>query len=112
MAIALFTLAVTLAAAPVSAQSRDSLLNGAAIGAGVGAGLGIAFTHAVRDSDLTAGQYAYGALIFGAIGAGAGLGIDALFQRNNVPRTAAPRRFFFAPVAWRRVAGASVAWRW
>ena len=55
------------------AQARDSLLNGA--------GTGVALTHAVRDSDLTFGQYAYGALIFGAIGAGVGVGVDALLSR-------------------------------
>jgi hypothetical protein len=44
------------------AQGRDSLLNGAVIGAAVGAGVGVAFTHAVRDSDLVFSQYARGAL--------------------------------------------------
>jgi hypothetical protein len=55
------------------AQGRDSVVNGIVIGAAIGAGTGVAFTHAVRDSDLTAGQYARGALVFGALGAGAGL---------------------------------------
>ena len=49
-------------------QTRDSLLNGIVIGAAVGAGVGVAFTHSVRDSALTVGQYAYGALVFGGIG--------------------------------------------
>src|SRR5258708_39595045 len=63
------------------AQARDSLLNGAVIGAVVGAGTGVALTHAVRDSDLTFSQYAYGGLIFGAVGAGIGVGVDALLSR-------------------------------
>jgi hypothetical protein len=101
-----------LGARDASAQSRDSLANGAALGAAAGAGIGILFTHAVRDSDLTAGQYARGAVIFGVIGAGAGLGVDALFSRAS-PRPGTPsRRFVIAPVAWRRVAAAAVVWRW
>ena len=64
-------------------QPRDALLNGALIGAASGAVAGVAFTHAVRDSELTFGQYARGALIFGALGAGLGLGIDALFNHGS-----------------------------
>ena len=93
-----------------SAQDRDSLLNGALIGGAIGAGVGIAFTHAVRDSDLTAGQYGYGALVFGAIGAGAGLGVDALLNRS--PRPAATRSGLFIAPAVGRVNGVAVIWRW
>lgn len=98
---------------PATAQAQsDSLLNGACIGAAIGAGTGVAFTHATRDSDLTFGQYAYGALIFGAIGAGAGLGMDALFHRSRPATGAAPRGLFLAPVVWRDVKGVAVRWRW
>jgi len=94
------------------AQGRDSLLNGAFIGAAVGAGTGVAFVHAVRDSDLSFGQYAYGALIFGAMGAGIGVGVDALLSRA-VPGTGMkPRRVLIAPAVWRRVGGVVVKWRW
>src|SRR5688572_26567726 len=44
--------ALALGERPASAQGRDGLLNGTLIGAAAGAGAGIAFTHAVRDSDL------------------------------------------------------------
>jgi hypothetical protein len=44
--------ALTLGGRPAHAQGRDALLNGAVIGGAVGAGMGVAFTHAVRDSDL------------------------------------------------------------
>lgn len=95
------------------AQGRDGLLNGALIGAAVGAGAGVAFTHAVRDSDLTFGQYMRGALIFGAIGAGAGIGIDALFDRaSQRPGRSKPPRVLIAPAIWRRVAAVGVTWRW
>jgi hypothetical protein len=93
-----------------SAQNRDSLLNGAVIGGAIGAGIGIAFTHAVRDSDLTAGQYAYGGLVFGAIGAGAGLGVDALLNRS--PRPVPARSGLFIAPAIGRVKGVAVMWRW
>ena len=70
--------------------------------AAVGAGIGVAFTHAVRDSDLTFGQYSRGAIVFGALGAGIGLGVDALLHRRVV----------ISPTLSRRVAGVSVLWRW
>jgi len=92
------------------AQGRDSLVNGAVIGAAIGAGIGVAFTHAVRDSDLTASQYAYGACIMGAIGAGIGLGVDALIHRSAT-RPALQRRVLIAP-ALGRVKGLAIRWRW
>jgi hypothetical protein len=101
-----FVLACTLFAAfalgepPAHSQGRDGLLNGPVIGA-VGAGAGVAFTHAVRDSDLGFGQYAYGALIFGAIGAGVGLGADALLDRASPIPGVPPRRVLIAPTVWR-----------
>ena len=97
--------------APANAQARDRLLNGPLIGAAVGAGVGIAFTHAVRDSDLTAGQYARSAVIFGALGAGAGLGLDALLSRTHRP-VFTQRRLSFAPAVWRDTSAVLVKWRW
>ena len=91
---------------------RDSLLNGTVIGAAVGAVLGIAFVHAVRDSELDATQYAYGALIFGGIGAGVGLGIDALLDRNSSVVVRSPRRVALSPRVSRRIAGIRVMMRW
>ena len=98
---------------PISAtaQSRDSLLNGTVTGAAVGAGLGIAFTYAVRDSDLTAGQYARSAVIFGALGAGAGAGLDALLSRTNLP-VFTSRRLSLSPSVWRDRTAVALRWRW
>jgi hypothetical protein len=106
---------VVLAAALLSvgqadAQPRDGLLNGALIGAAIGAGAGVAFTHAVRDSDLGLSQYARGALIFGAMGAGLGLGIDALFNQVSPRPGVAPRRLRFVPAIGRGVAGLAATW--
>jgi hypothetical protein len=91
---------------------RDSLLNGAVIGFAVGAALGIAFAYATRDSELDAGQYAYAALIFGGIGAGAGLGIDALSNRNPSVAVRSPRRVALGPRVSRKTAGIRVIMRW
>jgi hypothetical protein len=108
----LIAAAFVLGERPAHAQGRDGLVNGAVIGAAVGAGAGVAFTHAVRDSDLTFGQYMRSALIFGAIGAGAGIGIDALFDRASpVPGPARPR-VFVAPAVWRGLKGVTVRWSW
>lgn len=104
---------LTLLLIPFSAtaQSRDSLLNGTVAGAAVGAGLGIAFTYAVRDSDLTAAQYARSAVIFGALGAGAGAGLDALLSRTNLP-VFTSRRLSLSPSVWRDRTAVALRWRW
>jgi hypothetical protein len=104
--------ALALGEGMAQAQPRDGLLNGAVIGAAVGAGVGVAFTHAVRDSGLGFGQYAYGGLVFAGLGAGVGLGLDALLQRALPAPGAGPRRVAVAPRVWRRGAGVVVNWRW
>ena len=93
-------------------QGHDSLLNGALIGGAVGAASGVAFTYAVRDSDLGVSQYAFGALIFAGIGAGAGAGIDALMSRTSPNPLTRPRRMLIQPAVWHRVGGVLVKWRW
>jgi hypothetical protein len=100
-----------LGAGPARAQARDGLLNGALIGGAVGAAAGIAFTHAVRDSDLVASQYARSGIIFGALGAALGLGVDALFERVASSPLGAPRRVRIVPVVSRHRAGVAVTWR-
>ena len=97
---------------PAAAQGSDNVLNGALIGGAVGAGVGVAFTHAVRDSDLTARQYAYGALVFGAIGAGLGLGVDALLERGPSRAGVTDQRVFITPSIWRGVKAVAVKLRW
>ena len=77
-----------------------------------GAGIGVAFTHAVRDSDLVFSQYARGGLVFGAIGAGLGLGVDALLHRAAPGPGVTPWRVLIAPTVRREVAGVLLKWRW
>ena len=102
----------TTQASGTRSGGRDSLLNGTVIGFAVGAALGIAFVYATRDSELDAGQYAYSALIFGGIGAGVGLGIDALFYRNPSVVVRSPRRVVLSPRMSRKTAGIRVIMRW
>jgi hypothetical protein len=103
----------SLGATQASGSSgRDSLVNGTVIGLAVGAALGMAFVYATRDSDLGVEQYSYGALIFGGIGAGVGLGIDALFDRNASVVVRSPRRVAFSPRVLRKTAGVRVIMRW
>lgn len=102
---------VRLAERPTHAQGRDGLLNGTVIGAAVGAGMGIALVHAVRDTE-GAGQDAQGALIFGAMGAGVGLGVDALLNRAPSASGATPRRLLITPTVWRHLGGVVVRLRW
>jgi hypothetical protein len=94
------------------AQGSDPLLNGAVTGAAVGAGAGIPFTHAVRDSDLGLSQYAYGALVFGALGAGVGVGIDALLNRASPAPRVKSARMVIVPTVWRGLKGLVVNWTW
>jgi hypothetical protein len=124
--------ALVIGEGQASAQRRDSLVNGAVLGAVVGAGFGVAMTYALRDSDLTVGQYAYGAAVYGAIGAGIGLGVDALFSRTSPRPLGKQPRLLFAPAVGsgvastfltadatanvvrraRGVKGLAVRWRW
>jgi hypothetical protein len=99
------------APAPPS-SGRDSLLNGTVIGFAAGAAFGIVYVHAVRDSDLDAGSYAYSALIFGGLGAAVGLGIDAFFDRNSSVVVRSPRRVALGPRVSRKIAGIRVTMRW
>ena len=105
---------VLIADAPrAGAQARDGLLNGTVIGAAIGAGAGVAFTHAVRDSDLVFSQYLRGALIGGALGAGLGVGVDALFYRRpGAPAPTAPRRFRILPAVGRDIRAGALVWSW
>lgn len=110
-AVSSSSLDATQASGPRSG-GRDSLLNGTVIGFAVGAALGIALVYATRDSELGALEYSYGALAFGGIGAGVGLGIDALFDRNSSVVVRSPRRVALSPRVSRKTAGVRVTMRW
>jgi hypothetical protein len=65
-----------LGTSPTHAQTRDGLLNGA------------------------------------AIGAGAGLGVDALFSHWSPSTATSPKRLVFVPVYDRGSGGIVINWRW
>ena len=101
------------------ARPGDGLGNGALIGLGAGAAFGL--LAATAGTDTCEGYYepcgpgwvAGSTLVFGAIGAGIGVGVDALVHHDRVIYRRGPRRQTrVAPVLGPGVAGAlfSMAW--
>jgi hypothetical protein len=112
---AAFTLSVSpssLGVVQASGSGRDSLVNGTVIGAAVGAAAGMALAYATRDSELGVEQYSYAALVFGGIGAGVGLGVDALLNRAAKVPVGSPRRIAVSTKVSRKAAGVGVTMRW
>ncbi len=101
-----------LGAAQTSGSGRDSLVNGTVIGAAVGAAAGMALAYATRDSELGVEQYSYAALVFGGIGAGVGLGVDALLNRAAKVPVGSPRRIAIKTRVSRKAAGVRVSMNW
>jgi hypothetical protein len=110
----------TFAASDVSIireSDDDSLKNGALIGLGVGAGIGVAACvsfAAIEDGDAAWCAISLG--LYSAMGAGVGVGIDALiparkrvaYRAPGAPGTA-PARLSFAPVITPRTKGVAVS---
>jgi hypothetical protein len=66
-------------------RRQDSLANGAKWGLGIGAGLGVAAGVAVASGhESTGALIPILAMVYGGIGAGVGVGIDALVLGNQV----------------------------
>lgn len=101
--------------ASVSHRRPDSLANGAWWGLGIGAGLMSLGVAAVGVEDGDAGWAALAIGVYGAVGAGIGVGIDALITRSQViyqrPATVTSARWHVAPFASRRSQGARVTVR-
>jgi hypothetical protein len=99
----------------IQLRRNDSLANGALIGLGVGGGLTlVACLVSVDSSD--AGWCAAAAAVYGGIGAGIGVGIDALIPGKKVlayraPASVAdpPARLSIAPVVTPRAKGVAVS---
>jgi hypothetical protein len=87
----------------------DSLLNGTLIGLGAGATLG-ALAAVDFSGHRRAGDAVAGALIFGAIGTGLGLGFDALIRGDVVIYRAAPLTIDVVTSAARRRVELMVRW--
>jgi hypothetical protein len=92
----------------------DTLRSGALIGLGVGAASGLALCAAAEASGPS--DYAWCGAIFGAIGAGIGVGIDALTPGRKILAYRAPgaagapsARLSIAPVVTPRARGVAVS---
>lgn len=90
--------------------SGDSLRNGAVIGFVSGALFG--GLAATGLGNVKAGEVVVTGLLFGGVGAGIGLGIDALIRGNRLVYRAAPPRASLVPVITPRAVGLTAAFRW
>jgi hypothetical protein len=109
-AIALFvalTVSSASAQAPqsgVAVRQSDSLINGALIGAGVAVASGLGFCTLMEPWDNCRDDV--GPMIkIGAIGAGIGMGIDALIRRKVYQSASGTTAVHAAPIIGRRAQG-------
>jgi hypothetical protein len=99
----------------IQVRRNDSLGNGALIGLGVGGGLTlVACLVSVESRD--AGWCVAAAAVYGGVGAGIGVGIDALIPGKKIlayrapaPGGAPPARLSIAPVVTPRTKGVAVS---
>lgn len=102
------------------ARPSDSLANGALIGLAAGVAFGVAAaTVGTDDCDeyfvcFEGPRYIIGsALIFGGIGAGIGVGIDAMIRRNRIIYRRDPGLTArVVPIVGRGTRGAAITFRW
>ena len=99
----------------IQVRRADSLRNGALIGLGIGGGLVLVACLANAESG-DAGWCVLGAAIYGGIGAGIGVGIDALIPGKKLVAYRAPgsaglshARLSVAPVVTPRAKGVAVS---
>lgn len=90
-------------------RRQDPLGNGARWGLGVAAGL-VALTAASVKCDGCGGLFVFGGLFYGGLGAGIGVGVDALITRPAVvyEHPGAEARVRVAPIAGRGRAGVAL----
>lgn len=104
-------------------RPHDGLANGAAIGLASGATLGLiaVLTEEAREcepagffscGDPTAGAYVLVPLVIGGLGAGIGVGIDALVRREGNLYRRSAARVALAPALGRGVRGFRVSVSW
>lgn len=93
----------------IKQKKGDSLWNGALIGAASGAGFGVLDWIAEGGCDCTYGEVAAGIGLFSAMGAGIGVGIDALITHHKtiyrLPTQTALSRVGVAPLITSRRKG-------
>ena len=94
----------------VVVRQSDSLLNGALIGAGAGVASGLFFCTRMEPWDNCRDDY--GAMFtFGAIGAGIGMGIDALIRKSVFQSASGATQVHASPILSRRGKGLRLSLR-
>lgn len=106
--ISLSTTSIAWAQAPQptvkTVRETDSLLNGALIGAGAGVASGVIYCTLMEPWEICRDDF--GAMAkFGAIGAGIGMGIDALIRKKIYQSASGGAEVHAAPLFGRRVKG-------
>ena len=96
--------AQTPGAAPVTVRVSDSLLNGALIGAGTAVASGLVFCTMMEPWDNCKDDVGP-MLKLGAIGAGIGMGIDALIRKKVYQSASGAAEIHAAPIVGRRAQG-------
>jgi hypothetical protein len=94
----------------VVVRQSDSLWNGAIIGAGAGVASGLFFCTRMEPWDNCRDDY--GAMFkFGAIGAGIGMGIDALIRKSVFQSASGATQVHASPILSRRGKGLRLSLR-
>ena len=88
----------------VAVRQSDSLLNGALIGAGAGVASGLVFCRLMEPWQNCRDDFG-SMLTVGAIGAGIGIGIDALIRKKVYQSASGAAQVYAAPVFGRRGQG-------
>ena len=110
MSIASMAAAQTPQTPGVAVRQSDSLLNGALIGAGAGVASGLFFCTRMEPWDNCRDDF--GAMFkFGAIGAGIGMGIDALIRKSVFQSASGAAEIRALPILSRRGKGLRFAVR-
>ena len=88
----------------VAIRQSDSLWNGALIGAGAGVASGLMFCRLMEPWENCRDDFG-SILTVGAIGAGIGIGIDALIRRKVYQTASGAAEVYAAPIVGRRGQG-------
>ena len=108
LVISISTVSIASAQAPQPTpnvvRQSDSLLNGALIGAGAGVASGLFFCTLMEPWEICRDDFAAMAKV-GAIGAGIGMGIDALIRKKIYQTAYGGAEIQAAPLIGRRAKG-------
>jgi hypothetical protein len=104
LSIASMAAAQTPQTSGVVVRQSDSLLNGAIIGAGAGVGSGLFYCTLMESWEICRDDYE-AMFKFGALGAGIGMGIDALIRKSVFQSASGATEVHASPILSRRGKG-------